>query len=232
MTQTPPLRFVLASASPARLATLRAAGVEPEVVVSAVDEEAISADTVAELVQLLATAKASDVAATLSRPAAITQPAMPNQPAAISQLSGPSRPALVLGCDSLLELDGVPLGKPRTAARATARWQAMRGRTAVLHTGHTLIAPGGRSVAAVASTAVRFADIAADDIAAYVATGEPLEVAGAFTVDGIGGWFVEAVDGDHHNVVGLSLPLLRRMLTELGYGLGDIGLRGFAVRSG
>ncbi len=213
MTQAP-IRFVLASASPARLATLHAAGVEPEVVVSAVDEDAVSADTAAELVQLLATAKASDVAASLSQPTKL------------------SRPALVLGCDSLLELDGVPLGKPHTAARATARWLAMRGRTAVLHTGHTLLAPGGRSLSAIASTAVRFADATDEEIAAYVSTGEPLEVAGAFTVDGIGGWFVEAVDGDHHSVVGLSLPLLRRMLAELGYGLGDIGLRGFPARSG
>lgn len=199
------MRFVLASASPARLKTLRAAGVEPEVVVSNVDESAVTADTVAQLVQLLATAKADDVAGSLSEP------------------------ALVLGCDSLLELDGVALGKPGTVAEATARWRAMRGRTGVLHTGHTLRAPGGRARSTTASTSVRFADITDTEIEAYVGTGEPLNVAGAFTVDGIGGWFVEAIDGDHHNVVGLSLPLLRRMLAELGYSLGDIGLPGFAA---
>lgn len=193
------MRFVLASASPARLATLRAGGVEPEVVVSDVDESAITAPSVAELVGLLATAKARAVAARLGAA------------------------ALVLGCDSLLELDGVPLGKPGTPDEATRRWHLQRGRSGVLHTGHTLIAADGREITEVGSTTVRFADVTDAEITAYVDTGEPLQVAGAFTVDGLGGWFVEAIEGDHHNVVGLSLPLLRRMLGRLGLSLTDLG---------
>ena len=193
------MRFVLASASPARLQTLRAAGVEPEVIVSGVDEDAITAETPAELVQLLSQAKASAV-----------EPGLTGD-------------ALLLGCDSLLELDGLPLGKPGTAAEATARWQRMRGRTGVLHTGHTLIdVASGRRLTRLASTEVDFAEPSDAEIAAYVATGEPLVVAGAFTVDGLGGWFVEAIRGDHHNVVGLSLPLLRRMLLDLGHSLADL----------
>jgi septum formation protein len=102
----------------------------------------------------------------------------------------------------------------------------MRGRTGVLHTGHALIAPSGKSVREVASTTVTFADVTDDEIDRYCATGEPLAVAGAFTIDGLGGWFIEAVDGDHHNVVGVSLPLLRRMLRQLGYSLAEIGYPG------
>ncbi len=196
------VRFLLASASSGRLRTLRQAGVEPEVQVSGVDEDAITAASPVELVQVLAHAKAVAVA---------------------SQQQGD---LLVLGCDSMLELDGQALGKPGSVEDAIARWKSMRGRTAVLHTGHTLIevldsAPG-RVLDRVASTEVRFAEPSDDEIAAYVETGEPLRVAGAFTVDGLGGWFVEAVAGDHHNVVGLSLPLLRRMLLEFGYGVTDL----------
>jgi septum formation protein len=194
------VRFILASGSPARLATLRAAGVEPEVVVSGVDEDAITAPTPAELVAVLATAKASAVAADLGGP------------------------ALVLGCDSMLELDGVALGKPHTPEIAVERWRAMRGRSGVLHTGHHLIdLESGRSVTRTASTGVRFAAVSDAEIDAYVATREPLAVAGAFTLDGLGGWFVEGVDGDPHNVVGVSLPLLRALLAELGHGLDAIG---------
>ena len=185
-------RLVLASASPARLRTLRAAGVDPEVLVSGVDEDALAADSPGALALLLAEAKARTVAA---------------------RVSG----ALVLGCDSVLELDGVAYGKPASTAEATARWQTMRGRGGVLHTGHCVIDAGtGRTVSELASTAVHFADVSDAEIAAYVATGEPLAVAGAFTVDGLGGAFVERIEGDHHNVVGLSLPLLRRMLARLG----------------
>ena len=126
--------------------------------------------------------------------------------------------ALVLGCDSVLELDGEALGKPDSAADATARWQAMRGRTAVLHTGHCLCeASTGRVAAATASTTVHFTDVSDKEIAAYVATGEPLWVAGAFTIDGLGGPFVTGIEGDHHNVVGVSLPLLRELVAELGH---------------
>lgn len=196
------VRFVLASASPARLKTLRAAGVHPEVIVSGVDEDAIKADTGAELVQALATAKAHAVA---------------------GRLAGS---ALVLGCDSMLEFDGETVGKPGSAEQAVARWQRLSGKTGVLHTGHTLLELRNgevrRTVAAVASTEVRFASLTDSEITAYVGTGEPLNVAGGFTIDGLGGWFVESIAGDHHNVVGLSLPLLRRMLGELGYRITDL----------
>ena len=185
--------LVLASASPARLATLRAAGVEPEVIVSGVDESQVDGLPPAELALQLAELKAAAVA---------------------ERLAGNT---LVLGCDSVLELDGVALGKPTDAADATARWQAMRGRSGILHTGHALHDLGsGKIAAATASTTVNFADVSDDEIAAYVATGEPLQVAGAFTVDGLGGAFVTGIVGDYHNVVGLSLPLFRDLLAELG----------------
>ncbi len=125
--------------------------------------------------------------------------------------------ALVLGCDSVLELDGRALGKPGTADVATARWRQMRGRVGVLHTGHTLIdTASGASVSELASTRVHFAEVSDAEIEAYVATGEPLWVAGAFTIDGYGGAFVDRIEGDHHNVIGLSLPLVRRMVAALG----------------
>ncbi|MDQ6850519.1 MAG: Maf-like protein [Actinomycetota bacterium] len=193
------MRFVLASASPARLATLQAAGVRPEVIVSGFDESSIRASTTTALVAALAGVKAQTVAAQMGD-------------------------ALVLGCDSLLEFEGRGLGKPGSVADAVERWQRMRGKQGVLVTGHCLIdVASGRRREAVARTSVHFADVSDAEIEAYCRTGEPIGVAGAFTIDGLGGWFVEAVDGDHHNVVGLSLPLLRRMLAELGYGLGDIG---------
>ncbi|HEU5267279.1 MAG TPA: Maf family protein, partial [Jatrophihabitans sp.] len=135
--------------------------------------------------------------------------------------------ALVLGCDSLLELDGAVLGKPGSAAAAADRWRAMRGRTGTLHTGHHLIdTSSGRSSTRSVPTRVRFADVSDDEIARYAATGEPTEVAGAFTIDGLGGWFVEGIDGDPHNVVGVSLPALREMLHELGHDLAAIGYPG------
>ncbi|MCB2413527.1 Maf-like protein [Demequina sp. TTPB684] len=201
--------FVLASASPARLAVLRAAGISPTVIVSGVDEDALLAAAAspsgdgpspADAVLLLARAKAEDVAAR-----------QPN--------------ALVLGCDSMLELDGEALGKPGDADTARARWHAMRGRVGVLHTGHWLIdARDGVTSATgrTASTTVHFADLTDEEIDAYVATGEPLSVAGAFTVDGIGGPFVERIEGDHHNVVGVSLPVLRHLLNELGVRIQDL----------
>jgi septum formation protein len=183
---------VLASGSPARLALLRTAGLDPKVIVSGVDESAYRADTPAELVALLAQAKAEAVAAGLDR-------------------------GLVIGCDSMLDLDGRALGKPRSATEAAALWHDLSGRTGTLLTGHCLVdAASGRRAAAVGATAVRFGEPSDDEIAAYVASGEPLRVAGAFTITGRGGWFVDGIDGDHGNVVGVSLPLLRRLLAELG----------------
>lgn len=195
------MRLVLASASPARLETLRRAGVDPEVIVSGVYEDAVTAATAAELVLRLAELKADAVAA---------------------RLDGAG--ALVLGCDSLLELEGRPLGKPGSAVAAAERWRQMRGRTGTLHTGHCLLdtATGRRANRSVA-TEVRFAAVTDDEIEAYCGTGEPSAVAGAFTVDGLGGWFVEGVTGDHHNVVGVSLPALRGLLRELGHSLRDVG---------
>lgn len=190
------MHLVLASASPARLATLRSAGVEPSVVVSGVDESQLAGLPPAELALGLAELKAAAVAGRHDLPPG----------------------SVVLGCDSVLELDGLALGKPLGRADAVRRWQQMRGRTGVLHTGHCLReATSGRQAAATASTVVHFAALSDEEIEAYVATGEPLHVAGAFTVDGLGGPFVTRIEGDHHNVVGVSLPLVRELLAELGH---------------
>jgi len=209
--------LLLASASPARLATLRSAGIEPLVAVSAVDEPAVLARAAeeaaaagrgelpaAEQVLLLAQAKARDV---------------------ISSAPAATDADLVLGCDSMLELDGADgvevVGKPADAADAVARWRAMRGRSAWLHTGHWLVR-GEQQVGATSSTLVHFADLSDDEIDAYVATGEPLRVAGAFTVDGLGGPFITGIEGDHHGVVGLSLPLLRDLLARVAVTVPDL----------
>lgn len=194
------IRFVLASASPARRETLLRAGVVPEVIVSGVDESAVTADTPAQLAQRLADLKALAVG---------------------KQLRGE---ALVLGCDSLLEFDGETLGKPDSVDAAIKRWQRMRGRSGTLHTGHALLdVAAERVVFGTVATIVHFADITDEEIEVYCSSGEPSNVAGAFTIDGFGGWFIDGVEGDHHNVVGLSLPVLRRMLHELNFGLADIG---------
>lgn len=187
--------LVLASASPARLQTLRNAGVDPVVMVSGVDEDQLDGLPPAELALQLAELKCAVVAGRDDLP----------------------EDSVVLGCDSVLELDGQALGKPHDPDEATRRWREMRGRTGVLHTGHCLRdAASGKVAAATASTTVRFADVSDEEIAAYVATGEPLHVAGAFTVDGLGGAFVTGIEGDHHNVVGVSLPLVRELAAELG----------------
>ena len=191
---------MLASASPARLETLTRAGLSPRVVVSGVDEDAFSADSVAELVAVLARAKAEDVAATLAA------------------RDDAAADVLVVGCDSLLELDGDPLGKPASATEAVLRWRAMRGRTGHLHTGHHVVrlGPSPGTASGVETTAVAFAELSDAEIEAYVATGEPLRVAGAFTIDGLGGAYVTSVSGDPHAVVGISLPLLRELFGRLG----------------
>ncbi|MCZ4497646.1 MAG: septum formation protein Maf [Marmoricola sp.] len=186
-------RLILASASPARLATLRAAGLDPEVIVSGVDEDQIDLDDAAEFSLKLAQLKAVAVAADQPR-------------------------SLVIGCDSVLEFEGEILGKPVDEADAVDRWQRMRGNAGVLHTGHCVIDTHrevwlGRS----AATQVRFANIDDAEIEAYVATGEPLRVAGAFTLDGRGAAYVSGITGDPHNVVGISVPLLRLMFDELGF---------------
>ncbi len=196
-----PTVLVLASQSPARLSVLRSAGVEPVVVVSGVDESQLDGLPPDELALQLAELKCDAVAGRDEVPGG----------------------ALVLGCDSVLDLGGEALGKPDDAADAVRRWQAMRGRSGVLHTGHCLRDTGtGHVAAAVGSTTVHFADVTDEEIAAYVATGEPLHVAGAFTVDGLGGAFVTGIEGDHHNVVGLSLPLLRDLVAELGHAWPDL----------
>jgi septum formation protein len=190
----PPVpRLVLASASPARLKTLQSAGLSPEVVVSGVDESTVEVTQPADYTLKLAQLKAVAVAAGQKR-------------------------ALVIGCDSVLALDGEILGKPASEDEAISRWKRMRGRAGVLHTGHCVI-DTHREVwlARSAATQVRFAHVSDQEIEAYVATGEPSGVAGAFTLDGLGGAFVSGVTGDPHNVVGISLPLLRLMLEELGF---------------
>ncbi len=134
---------------------------------------------------------------------------------------------LVIGCDSVLEFDGQIFGKPADSADAVRRWERMRGRSGVLHSGHCLVdVAAGRRAEAVASTTVHFAAVSDDEIATYVKTGEPLAVAGAFTIDGLGGPFVERIEGDPGTVVGLSLPLLRRLLAELELQITDLWSRG------
>jgi septum formation protein len=198
-------RLVLASSSPARYSLLKAAGIDPEVVVPTADEQALSDQfkatnpnhSTGELVQYLADAKAKSVVG-------------------IPETSG----ALVLGGDSALEFQGSTLGKPHIAEVAIERWKQLRGHYGVLHSGHCLIDnrdPAAMKVVSKASsTKVYFANITDAEIEAYVATSEPLKVAGAFTIDGIGGAFIERIEGDAHTVVGLSLAVLRELARELG----------------
>ena len=194
-------RLVLASASPARRALLKAAGIDVDVLVSGVDEESVEAEDAYTLSLALARMKARTVAARMQ-----SEPGV-----------------LILGCDSVLAFDGGILGKPADADEAVKRWQAMRGRSGVLHTGHHLTdLVGGRQAEDVGTTVVHFADITDAEIEAYVATDEPLQVAGAFTIDGRGGAFVERIEGDPGNVIGVSLPMLRRLLGELGVPITDL----------
>lgn len=192
------VRLVLASQSPARLATLRSAGIEPEVVVSGVDESQVRSHDAANLAGALAQLKCRAVAERLGDPEAV-----------------------VVGCDSVLAFEGEVLGKPGDAATATARWRRMRGRSGVLHTGHC-VRRGDVEVVDTSSTVVHFADVSDAEIEAYVATGEPLQVAGAFTIDGLGGAFVRGIEGDPHTVVGIGLPLLRDLLADVGVAWTDL----------
>lgn len=205
------MRVCLASTSPARRMLLRQAGIEPIARAPRVDEEAVIADIEArerrtlpptEHVLVLARRKAADVVAALAE-------------------DDPAFDGLVIGGDSMFELDGEVLGKPYTPDAATARWHAMRGRTGILHSGHSVfrVTPGAAPVEAhaVAEAAVTFADDVTDaEIEAYVGTGEPLLVAGAFTVDSLGGAFITRVEGDPSTVVGMSLSTVRQLAATLG----------------
>ncbi|MGD9527694.1 Maf family protein [Pseudonocardia sp.] len=203
------MRIVLASASPARRGILRAAGVDPIVEVAGVDEDALLATLACaspgERVTALAAAKA----------------------AVVARRVGALHPdAVVIGCDSMLHVDGELVGKPVDEPRARARWLRMAGRCGALVTGHAVLRLSGGDVDRVAegaaTTTVRFADPDPAELDAYLRTGEPLAVAGGFTLDGYGGWFVDGIDGDPSNVVGLSLPLVRRLLAEVGVRVSDL----------
>ena len=198
-------RLVLASSSPARLALLRSAGIEPEIVLPDADEPALTAEarlenpnlSAQQLVGLLAKAKAESV------------------------LQDPSTEgALILGGDSALEFQGEILGKPHEPAVALARWGKLSGNSGVLHSGHYLIDNRDRvnpvGSLAVSSTTVFFSKLSEQEILDYVATGEPLKVAGAFTIDGLGGAFIDRIEGDSHTVVGLSLKVLRELAAGFG----------------
>lgn len=204
-------RVVLGSASSGRLTVLRQAGIDPLVVVSGVDEDAViaaldPATSPGHVVCALAAAKAADVLKRLAPDVAAD--------------------CVVIGCDSMLHLDGVLCGKPSSPAAARRQWRTMAGRTGDLHTGHCLVVVRDGDVrhrfVESASTTVRFGDPAPADIDAYIASGEPMKVAGGFTLDGLGGWFVDGIDGDPSNVIGLSLPLVRRLLDRAGVPIGQL----------
>jgi septum formation protein len=167
-------------------------------------------------------------------PSAIAHTLAVRKATAVAERLHGQEPALVVGCDSVLELDGLALGKPADADEAVQRWQAMAGRDGLLHTGHCVIdTADGASRSAVGMTVVRFGRPDEEELAAYVATGEPLGLAGSFSIDGLAGPFVDGIDGDHGNVIGLSLPLLRRLLAELGVRITDLwrdDLRGLDAR--
>jgi septum formation protein len=198
-------KLVLASTSPARLRLLKDAGIDPIVLSPGVDEEHVAdlamqaglISNTADLVLLLARAKAEAV---LNHPEA--------------------QGALIIGCDSALDLDGEALGKPHEPDVAIERWKAMRGRSGRLYTGHWVIdnrvsSPMPPATGHASNTTVHFAELSDSEILAYVGTGEPLKVAGAFTIDGLGGAFIKAIEGDAHTVVGLSLTTLRDLCLAL-----------------
>ena len=213
-TSTPPRlrdwRVVLASASTSRLRLLRNAGIEADVVVSGVDEDAIEAQ--------LDRPSPKTLASTLARAKAL---AVVRRLTAAGERGRWSEPTIVIGADSVLDVDGEPMGKPITPEVALSRAKQMRGRSAELITGHCTVALSGsgpeeRRAEYAATTEVRFSDPTDAELAAYVASGEPLQVAGGFTLDGLSAPFVEGVVGDPSNVIGLSLPNLRRLISDLG----------------
>ncbi|MQA14009.1 MAG: septum formation inhibitor Maf [Pseudonocardiaceae bacterium] len=197
------MRLILASASPARLGVLRAAGIDPVVRVSDVDEDATAAALVDPspdgLVTALAEAKVRAV---------------------LSELTTGFGDAVVIGCDSMLHVGGELVGKPGTAAAAQRRWRQLAGATAELLTGHAVVrldrGEPGEVASGTQATVIRFGTPSGAELDAYLASGEPQQVAGGFTLDGLGGWFVEGVDGDPSSVIGISLPLTRRLLHEVG----------------
>ncbi|MET1035747.1 MAG: nucleoside triphosphate pyrophosphatase [Arthrobacter sp.] len=208
--------LVLASASPARARILEDAGIAFEVVVSAVDEDAVLRSAVEQHGAL----GAHDTSLLLAR-------AKAESVAGLEETDG----AVILGCDSVFEFDGASYGKPHTEDVAAERWRAMRGKSGVLHTGHWLIdnrsedaedGGTGATVGAVSSATVHFEDASDDEIAAYVATGEPLPCAGGFTIDGRGAAFLRSVEGDPHAVVGVSVSTLRRLLASAGLSVTDL----------
>lgn len=218
-------RLVLGSRSPARLATLRAAGLDPLVLVSDLDESRVQAEAEAkhgpldfvDVPIVLAQAKADHIARLIAEdaPETITWPDRDN--------------LLVIGCDSVFEFDGELLGKPLTEQVARTRARSMSGRSGILHTGHWLIDirdaehnGSHASTGATTSTTVHFGTMSDAEIDAYIDSGEPLQVAGGFTIDGLGGPFIDGIEGDHHSVVGISLPLLRQLLAEVSVSIVDL----------
>jgi septum formation protein len=203
------VHVVLASASPARLAVLTAAGIDPHVEVADLDEEALLAAMPGAEPAGKVTALASAKAITIARRVASSHP-----------------DAVVIGCDSMLSIDGELVGKPHTVEVARRRWASMAGRSGELVTGHAVLRLDGGDIDQVAEghavTGVRFGKPAPAELDAYLASGEPLAVAGAFTLDGLGGWFVEGIDGDPSNVVGISLPLTRKLLAAVGVTVTDL----------
>jgi septum formation protein len=204
-------RVVLASASPGRRMVLRQAGIDPVVVVSGVDEDAVIAAQgpdapPGDITNALARAKAEAVVDEL--PSTLTAD------------------CVVIGCDSMLYIDGALRGKPESTAAARRQWESMGGRSGVLHSGHCVIRVQNGSVThrevECGCTTVNFASPSAVDLTAYLASGESLRVAGAFTIDGLGGWFVDGIEGDPSNVIGLSLPTMRRLFARVGCSVADL----------